>query len=101
MRNGADLFVKNANGKTPREEVELVTTVKGTNTGGCGESDLDPDYYKTLSFLSEREERIEELKGNFHGSKFVTVIGKYSNKLYNTRYAKVFMPILYHLQNQT
>jgi hypothetical protein len=62
VRSGADLFAKNANGKTPREEVELVTSTKGLqSSGGCGESELDPDYYKALSFLSE----IEDLRGTF------------------------------------
>lgn len=63
VRSGADLFAKNANGKTPREEVELVTSTKGIqSSGGCGESELDPDYYKALSFLSEQEEKIEDLR---------------------------------------
>ena len=66
VRSGADLSVKNDNGKTPREEVELVTSLKGIqSSGGCGESELDPDYYKTLSFLSEQEEKIEESRGRF------------------------------------
>ena len=59
MRCGADIFSKNTAGKTPREEVEIVTTLKGTQSGGCGDSELDPDYYKTLSFLSEQEEKNE------------------------------------------
>ena len=33
--------------------------MKGTQSGGCGDSELDPDYYKTLSFLSEQEEKNE------------------------------------------
>ena len=66
MRSGANLFAKNAIGKTPREEVELVTSLKGIqSSGGCGESELDPDYYKTLSFLSEQEEKVRELQGVF------------------------------------
>ena len=66
MRRGADLLAKNANGKTPREEVELVYSVKGIqSSGGCGESELDPDYYKTLTFLSEQEDKIEDSKGRF------------------------------------
>jgi len=62
VRCGVDIFAKNAAGKTPREEVELVTSIKGAQSGGCGESDLDPDYYKTLSFLTEQEEKIEEFR---------------------------------------
>ena len=66
VRSGANLFAKNAIGKTPREEVELVTSLKGIqSSGGCGESELDPDYYKTLSFLSEQEEKVRELQGVF------------------------------------
>ena len=66
MRSGAKLLEKNANGKTPREEVELVYSLKGIqSSGGCGESELDPDYYKTLTFLTEQEERIEDSKGKF------------------------------------
>ena len=53
---------KNTNNKTPREEVELVTSLKGSQSSGSGESDLDPDYYKTLAFLLEQEEKIEQSK---------------------------------------
>ena len=63
MRSGAGLFAKNAAGKTPREEVEIVTSIKGTQAGANGLVDLDPDYYKTVSYLIEREEKEEELKG--------------------------------------
>ena len=59
VRSGAGLFVKNASGKTPREEVELVTSIKGAQSSGSGLSDLDPDYYKTLTYLLEQEEKIE------------------------------------------
>ena len=75
MRSGANLFAKNANGKTPREEVELVTSLKGIqSSGGCGEPELDPDYYKTLSFLSEQEEKFGELQGVFKDNLFASSI---------------------------
>ena len=65
VKSGASLLEKNANNKTPREEVELVTSLKGAQSSGSGESDLDPDYYKTLSFLLEQEEKIEQSTGKF------------------------------------
>ena len=65
MKSGASLQAKNTNNKTPREEVELVTSLKGAQTSGSGESDLDPDYYKTLSFLLEQEEKFEQAQGIF------------------------------------
>ena len=63
MKSGASLQAKNTNNKTPREEVELVTSLKGTQTSGSSEPDLDPDYYKTLSFLLEQEEKFEQTQG--------------------------------------
>ena len=65
MKSGASLLAKNSNNKTPREEVEIVTSLKGAQSSGSGESDLDPDYYKTLSFLLNQEEKIEQSKGKF------------------------------------
>ena len=65
MKSGASLQAKNSNNKTPREEVEIVTSLKGAQSSGSGESDLDPDYYKTLSFLLNQEEKIEQSKGKF------------------------------------
>ena len=50
VRSGADLVAKNAAGKTPKEEVEIVTTLKA-------DSELDPDYHKTLAYLSDKEEK--------------------------------------------
>ena len=55
--------MKNASGKTPREEVELVTSIKATHSNGSGLSDLDPDYYKTLAYLQLQEDIAEEVKG--------------------------------------
>ena len=68
MKSGASLQAKNSNNKTPREEVEIVTSLKGAQSSGSGESDLDPDYYKTLSFLLNQEEKIEQSKGKFIGN---------------------------------
>ena len=65
MKSGASLLAKNSNNKTPREEVEIVTSLKGAQSSGSGESDLDPDYYKTLSFLLNQEEKVEQSKGKF------------------------------------
>ena len=42
--------------------------MKGTQSGGCGDSELDPDYYKTLSFLSEQEEKTERLDADVSNS---------------------------------
>jgi hypothetical protein len=63
VRSGADLSAKNAAGKTPREEVEIVTSIKGTQAGASGSDDLDPDYYKTVSYLVEREDKDDESNG--------------------------------------
>ena len=81
VRSGADLSAKNAAGKTPREEVEIVTSIKGTQAGASGSDDLDPDYYKTVSYLVEREEKDDELNGkplvSISGINTITIVSAY------------------------